>query len=85
MIAEAIRAPAELAAAANATVAISAPARGGAGRDRTDDLMLAKHALSQLSYSPIQDRRPEPKAREPDRAPAPMRGKPKATDVAAGA
>ncbi len=25
---------------------------GGAGRDRTDDLMLAKHALSQLSYSP---------------------------------
>ncbi len=26
---------------------------GGAGRDRTDDLMLAKHALSQLSYSPL--------------------------------
>ena len=26
---------------------------GGAGRDRTDDLMLAKHALSQLSYSPV--------------------------------
>jgi hypothetical protein len=25
---------------------------GGADRDRTDDLMLAKHALSQLSYSP---------------------------------
>jgi hypothetical protein len=25
---------------------------GGAERDRTDDLMLAKHALSQLSYSP---------------------------------
>ena len=25
---------------------------GGARRDRTDDLMLAKHALSQLSYSP---------------------------------
>ena len=25
---------------------------GGAGRDRTDDLMLAKHALSQLSYGP---------------------------------
>ena len=25
---------------------------GGAGRDRTDDLVLAKHALSQLSYSP---------------------------------
>ena len=26
---------------------------GGARRDRTDDLMLAKHALSQLSYSPF--------------------------------
>jgi hypothetical protein len=25
---------------------------GGADRDRTDDLMLAKHALSQLSYGP---------------------------------
>jgi hypothetical protein len=28
--------------------------RGGGGRDRTDDLMLAKHALSQLSYAPNQ-------------------------------
>jgi len=27
---------------------------GGARRDRTDDLMLAKHALSQLSYGPGQ-------------------------------
>ncbi len=26
---------------------------GGAGRDRTDDLLLAKQALSQLSYSPL--------------------------------
>ena len=26
---------------------------GGARRDRTDDLMLAKHALSQLSYDPL--------------------------------
>ena len=25
---------------------------GGGDRDRTDDLMLAKHALSQLSYTP---------------------------------
>jgi hypothetical protein len=25
---------------------------GGAGRDRTDGLLLAKQALSQLSYSP---------------------------------
>ena len=26
---------------------------GGGGRNRTDDLMLAKHALSQLSYAPF--------------------------------
>ena len=26
---------------------------GGADRDRTDDLRLAKPALSQLSYSPV--------------------------------
>jgi len=26
---------------------------GGDGRDRTDDIMLAKHTLSQLSYIPI--------------------------------
>ena len=30
----------------------SAIKNGGARRDRTDDLMLAKHALSQLSYGP---------------------------------
>jgi hypothetical protein len=30
---------------------------GGARRDRTDDLMLAKHALSQLSYGPVTGRR----------------------------
>ena len=28
---------------------------GGAGRNRTDDLLLAKQALSQLSYSPFLD------------------------------
>ena len=28
------------------------PAIGGAGRDRTDDPLLAKQVLSQLSYSP---------------------------------
>ncbi len=33
-----------------------APRLGGAERDRTDDLLLAKQALSQLSYSP-RDRR----------------------------
>ena len=30
------------------------PSPGGAERDRTDDLLLAKQALSQLSYSPNQ-------------------------------
>src|SRR4029077_16065007 len=34
-------------------VETSAPDLGGARRDRTDDLMLAKHALSQLSYGPV--------------------------------
>lgn len=29
---------------------------GGGRRDRTDDLMLAKHALYQLSYGPLKDR-----------------------------
>ena len=28
-------------------------ASGGAGRDRTDDPLLAKQVLSQLSYSPV--------------------------------
>ena len=28
------------------------PVNGGARRDRTDDLLLAKQALSQLSYGP---------------------------------
>ena len=31
----------------------SAGCAGGAGRSRTDDLMLAKHALYQLSYGPF--------------------------------
>ena len=34
-------------------VETSALSLGGARRDRTDDLMLAKHALSQLSYGPV--------------------------------
>ena len=33
-----------------------AESRGGARRDRTDDLMLAKHALYQLSYDPPSER-----------------------------
>ena len=37
---------------------LAPPAKaGGARRDRTDDLMLAKHALSQLSYGPVTRRR----------------------------
>ena len=32
---------------------LSVGPNGGARRDRTDDLMLAKHALSQLSYGPV--------------------------------
>ena len=31
---------------------------GGARRDRTDDLMLAKHALYQLSYGPLISKKP---------------------------
>ena len=31
---------------------------GGARRDRTDDLLLAKQALSQLSYGPVSTLRP---------------------------
>ncbi len=30
------------------------PVNGGADRDRTDDPLLAKQVLSQLSYSPVQ-------------------------------
>ena len=39
-------------------------ANGGARRDRTDDLLLAKQALSQLSYGPDPQARTElPRAR----------------------
>jgi hypothetical protein len=40
---------------------------GGARRDRTDDLLLAKQALSQLSYGP--DQRAEDGQRRTDKAP----------------
>jgi hypothetical protein len=40
---------------------------GGAERDRTDDLLLAKQALSQLSYSPVR-LRPGRASRGPDPA-----------------
>ncbi len=39
------------------TVTLFSRRDGGARRDRTDDLMLAKHALSQLSYGPFEDQR----------------------------
>ena len=41
--------------AAGASVCLrrSATKAGGARRDRTDDLLLAKQALSQLSYGPL--------------------------------
>ncbi len=32
---------------------------GGARRDRTDDLLLAKQALSQLSYGPVRNQKSE--------------------------
>ena len=38
---------------------IQLPDIGGAGRDRTDDLKLAKLALSQLSYGPKPAAAPE--------------------------
>ena len=34
------------------TSILSTPDHGGAGRDRTDDPLLAKQVLSQLSYGP---------------------------------
>ena len=37
------------------TEAAPAAKVGGARRDRTDDLLLAKQALSQLSYGPFRD------------------------------
>jgi|tagenome__1003787_1003787.scaffolds.fasta_scaffold19055802_2 hypothetical protein len=55
---------------------------GGARRDRTDDLKLAKLPLSQLSYGPLGEAKDEilaqtngPKVRKADRPPALMRGK----------
>ena len=41
--------------AATNSLTLDIQTNGGARRDRTDDLMLAKHALSQLSYSPEWD------------------------------
>ena len=42
----------------NPSAVASAKADGGGERNRTDDLLLAKQALSQLSYTPTPNRRP---------------------------
>ena len=77
----------------------SQKAVGGARRDRTDDLKLAKLALSQLSYGPLASRpkgfglglgagadvRPLRQSRASARAAVrPMRGKPKRADARGG-
>src|ERR1700738_2602569 len=38
---------------------------GGARRDRTDDLLLAKQALSQLSYGPVRSQASATRNQEP--------------------
>ena len=45
------RLPVDSGAAGNRWVAVANV--GGAGRDRTDDPLLAKQVLSQLSYGPV--------------------------------
>src|SRR5918998_2448750 len=51
---------------------------GGARRDRTDDLKLAKLALSQLSYGPIRARHPQaPRAARPTGRPRRCAGEPR--------
>src|SRR6185312_2546239 len=46
-----------------ASSTLSTPGNGGAGRDRTDDILLAKQALSQLSYGPDCVRSTPPEAK----------------------
>ena len=54
---------------------------GGARRDRTDDLMLAKHALSQLSYGPKPAMAPNPQPPGP-KEPEPKEPEPKGPNPA---
>ena len=51
--------PAGLAAGGNPDCDLRGPSRGpgGARRSRTDDILLAKQALYQLSYGPIPEER----------------------------
>ena len=55
--------PARIDILANETWKLAAPS-GGARRDRTDDLLLAKQALSQLSYGPSRYQGSEASIRE---------------------
>ena len=50
--------PARVARPTPACARADGPRPGGADRTRTDDLLRAKQALSQLSYGPAQDSRP---------------------------
>src|SRR6187455_669928 len=56
-------------------VAVSSCDAGGANRDRTDDLLLAKQALSQLSYGPVSTSRP-PSRRSQEKIQPPSIGGP---------
>ena len=47
------RAPARICACSRREARVHTTKVGGARRDRTDDLLLAKQALSQLSYGPV--------------------------------
>jgi hypothetical protein len=44
----------DIIAMSTSAILTGATSTGGARRDRTDDLLLAKQALSQLSYGPPQ-------------------------------
>ena len=69
-------------APATLSAGIVRPRPGGGGRDRTDDLLLAKQALSQLSYAPDRAcrrpacRRPAIAAPEARRIAAPVHHRP---------
>ena len=62
------------------------PDNGGARRDRTDDLLNANQALSQLSYGPLLgiDTRGSKAEGKADWPPRPMAREAQGTDVPAG-
>ena len=57
-------------AAADRRAPICKHRSGGARRDRTDDLLLAKQALSQLSYGPFRDQKSEVSNQKQNRKPS---------------